>query len=111
MINVAVVNGKETIKYLVRIVGAVIIVAILARFFCILKERNINNAKLVKESKNIEKKESEISMKSLMFCIDEAIPLIKESKLKENQIETYKIALTKELRSTRFNRKEKYNKK
>lgn len=50
MINVTVINGKDAIKYLVRIVIAIIIVGTLARYFCMLKENNNTNISLINEN-------------------------------------------------------------
>lgn len=68
MFNIAVVNGKEILKYLVSIIITLCLVMCLTRFFSSLNENE--NYKI-----NI----SEVMQKSLLICLDETIPAIKET--------------------------------
>ena len=68
MFNVAVVNGKEILKYLVSITITLCLVMSVTRFFSSLNENE-------KYQINI----SEIMQKSLLICLDETIPAIKET--------------------------------
>lgn len=90
MINVTVIRGKDVIKYLVRIIVIIILIFILARYFCQFKE-----TKAVTEFEN--KDET-----TLISCLEETIPAAKqikeqETKETEEQVEPVKAVLTKEL--------------
>ena len=89
MINLAVINKKDLIKYIIKLVVAIIIVAI---FSGLLSKNNIKHIKI-----NLMNKES------LIACLDETIPGIKQLNSKEEQeekikeIEPLKLALRLEI--------------
>ena len=89
MINLAVINKKDLIKYIIKLVFAIIIVAI---FSGLLSKNNIKHIKI-----NLMNKES------LIACLDETIPGIKQLNSKEEQeekikeIEPLKLALRLEI--------------
>ena len=82
MFNVAVVNIKDILKYLVSITFALCIVMLVARYFS-----NLNGDKGKKSE--LEQKISEIMQTNLLICLDETIPGIKETnhELNENDEE------------------------
>lgn len=92
MINVTVINRKDAIKYLVRIVIAIIIVGVLARYFSGLKETDISKiAKQKEENQN-----------AFITCLDDTIPTIEQVNMRENitdnnSVTPLKLALTQEL--------------
>lgn len=92
MINVTVINRKDAIKYLVRIVIAIIIVSVLTRYFSGLKETDISKiAKPKEENQN-----------AFISCLDDTIPTIEQVNMEENitnnnSVTPLKLALTQEL--------------
>lgn len=93
MVNVTVINRKDAIKYLVRIVIAIIIVGVLARYFSGLKETDISKiAKTKEENQN-----------AFISCLDDTIPTIEQVNMGENittdnnSVTPLKLALTQEL--------------
>ena len=72
MFNVAVVNIKDILKYLVSMTAMLCLVMLVARYFSSLSQD---------ESKQLEldKKISEVMQTSLLVCLDETIPGIKET--------------------------------
>jgi stage II sporulation protein P len=73
MVNVTVVKGKDVIKYLVRIMVVMILIFILARYFCSLKETTMAT----------EIKDKEDS--SYISCLEETIQVAKQIKQQENK--------------------------
>ena len=84
MFNVAVVNGKEILKYLVSITVTLCLVMFVARYFSSLN----NNESYQTE---IDKKVSEVMQTSLLVCLDETIPVIKETNRELNNLDEDKI--------------------
>lgn len=72
MFNVAVVNVKEIIKYLVSIIVMFCTVMLVTRYFSSLNENKSNQF-------GIDNKISEIMQTSLLACLDETIPGMKET--------------------------------
>lgn len=72
MFNVAVVNIKDILKYLVSITVTFFLVMFAARYFSTLNENE-------KYKLEINSKISEITQMSLLVCLDEVIPGIKET--------------------------------
>lgn len=70
MFNVAVVNIKDILKYLVTITITLCLVMTVTRFFSSLNEKN---------NLNINQKVSEIMQSTLLMCLDETIPAMKET--------------------------------
>ena len=88
MFNVAVVNKKDILKYLVSITITLCLVMFVTRYFSDLDKNE-------KYKFEIDKKISEIMQTTLLVCLDETIPAIKETnselnneedKLNENDI-------------------------
>lgn len=69
MFNVAVVNIKDILKYLVTITITLCLVMLVARFFSNLNEEGILN---------LNQKIPEIMQSTLLICLDQTIPAIKE---------------------------------
>ncbi len=89
MINLAVIEIKDVIKYLVRITIVIAIVVGLTRYFFSMKTENVN---------------SKINSDALLYCLDTVIPNIKEIHKKdkvisknEKKIEPLKMTLGVEL--------------
>ncbi len=80
MFNVAVINLKDIIKYLVSLTVIIIVVAVLARFFS-----NVKKSDNVKEQ--IGSKIESIKSNSYLLCLDETIPNAQIAKEKTNTIE------------------------
>lgn len=72
MFNVAVVNIKDILKYLVSITATLCLVMLVARYFSSLGEDKNKQLEL-------DKKISEVMQTSLLVCLDETIPGIKET--------------------------------
>ena len=72
MFNVAVVNIKDILKYLVSITIIFCIVMFVTRYFSNFDENDKNIIK-------IDNKISEIIKTSMFICLDETIPAIKET--------------------------------
>lgn len=70
MFNIAVVNVKDVFKYLVTITITLCLVMSVTRFFSGLKES---------EKLNINQKVSEMMQRTLLICLDETIPAMKET--------------------------------
>ena len=84
MFNVAVVNIKDILKYLVSITFALCIVMLVARYFSNLS--GDENKKLV-----LNQKISEIMQTNLLICLDEIVPGIKEINYELNHTEEERI--------------------
>lgn len=89
MVNLAVVNVKDVIKYLVKVTLIIVIIVIFTRFFSALKQNKIQTANI---------------KTFFLFAINEVIPGVKQySNTEENKIfieDTYKLALNSELEIT-----------
>ena len=72
MFNVTVVNKKDVLRYLVSITITLCLVMFVTRYFSTLEKQE--KAKL-----EIEQKISRIMQTSLLVCLDETIPAIKET--------------------------------
>ncbi len=71
MFNIAVINIKDILKYLVSIIITLCLVMLVTRYFSNLNENQEYEV-------GIKQKLSEIMQKSLLVCLDETIPAIKE---------------------------------
>jgi hypothetical protein len=71
MINLAVVNLKDILKYLLKIIIVLIILWLFSKFFLINKETSISI-------------ENDIDTSKLLICLDETIPGIKQ--LNDNDV-------------------------
>lgn len=78
MFNVAVVNIKDILKYLVTITITLCLVMSVTRYFSRLNE---------KENFNFNQKISEVMQNTLLMCLDETIPAIKETNHELNNSE------------------------
>lgn len=77
MFNVAIVNIKDILKYLVSITITLCLVMFVTRYFSNLKEEKTYQL--------------EIMQTSLLFCLDETIPAIKETNNELNNTDEEKI--------------------
>lgn len=84
MFNVAVVNRKDILKYLVSITITLCIVMFVTRYFSSLDKEE-------KAKSEIEQKISGIMQTSLLLCLDETIPGIKETNHELNNNEEEQI--------------------
>lgn len=80
MFNVAVVNAKDLIKYIIGIVLTIIAVIGFTKFFSNIKEKHSADVDLEKEIKAV-------SQNSHVKCMDEVIPGIAETNKKEEEQE------------------------
>ena len=71
MFNVAVVNVKDLMKYLVGLILAVFVIIVLTRYFSLSKAEG-------KSGLGLKDKEQAIRQKSYVECLDETIPAIEE---------------------------------
>ena len=85
MINLAVIEIKDIIKYLVRTIGMILIVIILTKYFSSLKT-------------NIRLKPIELKKQSFLSCINTIIPMMRISKNPEEKTSLYKLAFGTEIR-------------
>ena len=85
MFNVAVVNIKDILKYLVTITITLCLVMSVTRYFSSLGEE---------QNFNLDQKISEIMQNTLLVCLDETIPAIKETNHELNNSDEEQISKT-----------------
>lgn len=102
MVNVTVIKGKDAIKYLVRIIVVIILIFILARYFCNFKETNV--LAKVENKDNI----------NFISCLEEALPQAKQvqtsnENAEKKAVEPIKTVLKSELIFLESLEKKEYN--
>lgn len=100
MINVTVIKGKDTIKYLVRIIAIIVLMFILARYFGNLKETNV-----------LAKQKEDNNEYGLISCLEETIPQAKQVQMKQDNSEEEKIEPIKTVLNSELNFLDALNKK
>lgn len=99
MVNVTVINRKDCVKYLVRLILAIAIVGVFTRYFSIIKKSKI----YAKDNENISLNKQVM----LTECLEETIPTIgqmcnKDDKKNKEVISIRKLAMDQELGAMNF---------